>query len=460
MNMKTVIPYLIACSLSLFACNKSEFLDKKPAANILIPNTLEDLRGLLENKGIFNNTPGLPQISADEYFIVDDAAFSALIDPVTRNAYTWAADIYEGATNIPDWNVPYTQIFYANSVLDILEKSDFHDREEAGFIKGWALFARGYAYYNLVQNFGALFDPSNPMALGVPLRLSPDVDRIAPRATVSENYQQIFKDLAQAASLLAGPPEHLHRNRPSKAAAYALLSRIYLSLNDFGNAEKYADSTLMLYSTLIDYNTVDVAAATPFSNNTLEVIYFSTQSGSYPETSGYNLRPAIGVDPDLINKYDVNDLRLQIYFLKNTLGNYNVKRGYIGVAVYPSTGLATDEIYLIKAECQARRGDNDGALRTMDTLLEKRYKTGEYVPLKFESAAATLDRILWERRKELVWRGLRWTDIKRLNAIGANITLIRNIGGKEYTLAPGSPRYVFPIPDDEIVLSKIQQNDR
>lgn len=458
--MRTNILCFVVLSWALLACSKSEFLNKKPAANILIPNTLEDLRGLLENRGVFNKTPGLPQLSADEYYIVDEAAFLGLFDPITRNAYSWSGDLYEGAKNIPDWNDQYEQIFYANSVLAILEENDYQDQNEVNFIKGWALFVRAYAYYNLVQCFGELAGSSTQSGLGVPLRLNPDVDIIAPRATVSENYQQIFRDLTEATELLPDLPQDLHRNRPSKAAVYALLARIYLSLNDFSYAEKYADGTLALHNTLIDYNTVDQINLTPFSNNTAEVIYFSAQSSAYSETTRYGSNPTIGVDLGLIGEYEPNDLRLSIYFLKNTLGNHNMKRGYIGVAAYPFTGLATDEIYLIKAECQARDGNNDGALATLNTLLKKRYKTDEYVPLSYGSADETLNSILLERRKELVWRGLRWSDIKRLNALGADITLVRNIGDKAYTLAPQSARYVFPIPDDEIALSKIEQNER
>tara|TARA_R110002033_G_scaffold36621_1_gene75228 strand:+ start:3737 stop:3916 length:180 start_codon:yes stop_codon:yes gene_type:complete len=59
-----------------------------------------------------------------------------------------------------------------------------------------------------------------------------------------------------------------------------------------------------------------------------------------------------------------------------------------------------------------------------------------------------------------VWRGLRWQDIRRLNKEGAGITLTRTLKGENYTLPPNDPRYIFPIPDDEIALSGIKQNVR
>ena len=63
-----------------------------------------------------------------------------------------------------------------------------------------------------------------------------------------------------------------------------------------------------------------------------------------------------------------------------------------------------------------------------------------------------------ERRKELIFRGLRWIDIKRLNLEGANIEQRRFLDGKEYILEPNSNRYALPLPDDIIRLTWMEQN--
>jgi len=55
-------------------------------------------------------------------------------------------------------------------------------------------------------------------------------------------------------------------------------------------------------------------------------------------------------------------------------------------------------------------------------------------------------------------RTLRYTDLKRLNKEGANITLTRFIKGQTYTLLPNDPRYALPIPDDVIQVSGMPQN--
>ena len=152
--------------------------------------------------------------------------------------------------------------------------------------------------------------------------------------------------------------------------------------------------------------------------------------------------------------YAPGDLRKSIFF-KASGSSGTFKGNYSGiVAIFG--GLATDELYLVRAECAARQGQTAAAMADLNTLLAKRWKTGTFVPLSAPDAATALAIILAERRKELVGRNLRWTDLRRLN----NVSLVRTLNGTTYTLAPGSPRYTYPLPADEISLGGLQQNAR
>jgi len=138
-----------------------------------------------------------------------------------------------------------------------------------------------------------------------------------------------------------------------------------------------------------------------------------------------------------------------------------LKGSYSGKS-YCFSGLAVDEVYLIRAECAARAGNRDAALADLNTLLQHRWVRQDsipYNPIVAASASAALDSVLVERRKELSFRGLRWTDIRRLNKEGANITQSHGMNGQVYQLPPSSPNYVFYLPSDVLRLSGMKDYD-
>ena len=469
--MKPLSPSLTCCILPLLVmlccCScKKEFLDARPSSKLVAPNTLADYQALLENVDVLNRaTPALSQMACDDYLFVDQSTWEGTFYNAERNSYTWARDLYEGQKDIKDWNTGYAAIFVCNNVLEGLKQIPLTPANQQHWnqLRGWALFMRAYLLYDLVRNFSPAYDSvTASVDLGMPVRLKAGVDETAPRSTVEQTYSQVLADLAEASGLLLPGIAVNNRERPSRVAAMALFARIYLSMGKYDKAGQYAGSTLALYPALMDYNTLNPLDRDPFSINGAETILNTTVISNYYDilaTGGYV--DLVVVNPALYDLYQENDLRKTVFFAASPqTGHIYVKFGYAGPYVSPFTGLATDEVYLIKAECLARSGELDGALELINTLLKNRYRTGTFVPLTATSAQEALGKILLERRKELVWRSLRWTDLKRLNKEGANITLQREIGGKTYTLPPNDPRYVFPIPDDEIALSGIRQNIR
>jgi hypothetical protein len=139
-------------------------------------------------------------------------------------------------------------------------------------------------------------------------------------------------------------------------------------------------------------------------------------------------------------------------------GRVNFKGSYTGLN-QAFTGLATDETYLIRAECRAQAGNITGALEDINTLKLNRYK-GAFVPFTASTKEQALSIILSERRKELPCRGVRWTDIRRLNLEGANIKPARIINNQYYELPVNSSLYALPLPPDAVALGNYQQNIR
>ena len=58
-----------------------------------------------------------------------------------------------------------------------------------------------------------------------------------------------------------------------------------------------------------------------------------------------------------------------------------------------------------------------------------------------------LQLILDERRRELMFKSMRWFDLKRLNKEPRFAKIITHVlQGVTYTLEPNSPHYVIPFP--------------
>lgn len=460
-NILLTITLIILTFIQITVGCKSDFLDAKPNTSIIQPTSLDDYQGLLENYLVLLS-PGLPIMSADEYNYLTYQSYLSRT-PTARNAYIWEKDIFAGEIAGGDWSIPYQSIFYSNSTLKGLDKIKNTEQNisRLNFLKGWALFNRAFAYYELVSNFAPAYDENTSRTdLGVPIKLDPTVEDILSRSSVQQTYDQIISDLTIATRLLNSNLPASNRNRPSKIAAHALFARIYLSMRKYDVAELHADSSLQLYNKLIDYNTVNQTSIEPFTSTNDELIYWKMATNAYSNIR-VNSNSSITITPLLLDSYAVNDLRPAVLFKKQANGASILKFMYTGsTGLSPFTGLATDEVYLIKSECAARRNDLTNALLFLNNLLIKRYKTGTFTSITASNPTDALNKIIIERGKELIWRGLRWSDLKRLNKEGANITLTRELDGKTYTLPPNDPKYVFPIPDNEITLSGIQQNLR
>lgn len=435
----------------LFSC-KDAFLDAKPDKALLVPKTLDDMQALLDNTSVMNTCPSLSMISTDDFYYTD-AGWKGNNSPVERNAYIWADDLYQGALINSDWDFAYRQVFYANVVLEGLQALP-GETATARYkqIKGSALFFRAMAFYNLAQMFARPYDESTASSdLGLPLHLTADVNDQVQRSSVKATYDQILKDLKEAAPLL--PSQQAFKNRPSSTAANALLARVYQTMQMYEESLHYADLSLAANKKLLNFYQLNATAASPFPqalpNGNDEVIFFDMPIG-YTFFSNSTL-----VDTSLYQSYGANDLRPVLFFRNVSPGAYAPLTGK------NYTGMTTAEMYLIRAEAYARKGAAANALKDLNDLLVTRYKSGTYTPIASNDAAEVLKIVLRERRKELIGKGVRWADLRRLNKDQRFATkLVRKVDGKTYELSPGSDKFVFPIPESEISRSGIAQNPR
>jgi hypothetical protein len=451
-HVSLALALFYALSLCL-GCKK--YLDKKVSKNYVIPSTLKDLQGLMDDYNFINYQlpSGGGEVSATEYYL-NDADVSGLREDL-RNMYLWN-DENQFQLGSNDWSQAYKIIYISNTVLETLNKIQRTsvNGNDWDNIKGQALFLRALYYHAVAIVWANGYSSATASTdLGIPLRLNTNFNEISTRDNLQKTYNLIINDLKEASRLLPVTP--LHVLRSSKPAAFALLSRVYLSMNDYNDAEIYADSTLKLFNTVLDYNSgvVVPSSTSPFTLFNEEIIYQARMTFLSP-LSGSRAK----IDSNLYKLYDTNDLRKTVFFRDNGNGTYRFKGSYDPGNLF--AGIASDEVYLTRAECYARNNKLTEALKDLNTLLIKRYKTGSFTSITASNSTEALDLILKERRKELLMRGIRWMDIKRLNKAGAGIILTRKNNGITYTLKPNDLRYALLIPEDVIAISGMQQNER
>lgn len=444
---------LLSLSLLLFlvqGCKK--YLEEKSDKSLVVIKSLADLQGLLDNKTIMNlNTPGFGETSNDDYFVTLNAYNS--FGDIDKRAYSWRLENYNFQN---DWGLTYNAVYNANYCIEHVGDIERNARNATDWdnIIGSAYFYRGFCFLNLAWEYAKAYDEdSADVDLGIVLRMGTDFNIPSVRANVRQTYEQIIYDLKESVKYLADNPTH--PMRPSKAASYAAIARAYLSMRKYDSTFKYANLSLNIKSDLLDYNSGEVnpTSNVPFKPFNQEIIFYTTESGNYtPKFSFYAL-----ADSNLYSQYNDNDLRKKVFYYSN--GGYKSFKGSYGSGMYIFfSGIATDEMYLTRAEALARLGKFTEGMNELNTLLSKRFKIGMFVPLAASNSEEAINIILTERRKELTMRGLRWIDIKRLNKEGRNIILKRIIGNESYSLLPNDKRYALPLPQDIIDITGIQQN--
>lgn len=458
-SINTILIF-ISVNIIISSCSK-EWLEAKPDKGLVVPETIKDYQAILDNAFIMNTYYSHAGNIFTDAFYIPDQNLGNLAE-WERSIYQWSDQIVWENDISYDWSLPFTVIEHANIVIDGLKKIS---SDALGYkdLLGQAHFFRAFAYYNLAQIFCKQYVKSTSMTdLGLPIRLSSDVNILQPRSTLEELYQQILSDLSFANENLDLTGKYILR--PSKVSTLAMMSKVFLTMQDYEKALVYADSSLSFKSDLIDFNNNNqVSTSFPFrfpvrGNGNPEIIFY-VFSQSQLFALGYPGN-VVQASQELYQLYDGDDLRKQFFF---TIENGSPKflGSYTG-EYYAFDGLATNQILLIRAECNARLNKIQDAQDDINKLITYRYKTNTAPVISENNSEELLRLILLERRKELPNSGnVRWEDLRRLNLDPRfQVTLHRKINNIEYILPPNDSRYILSIPMNEIRLSGIKQNER
>ncbi len=359
----------------------------------------------------------------------------------------------------------YDYILRSNIVISNVDASIGNDSIKR-LAKAEARLMRAWDHFIVVNTFAKAYDPATASQDGgVAIMDAYDLEATPTKSTVEQVYQFIIKDIEESLPYIQETPSTEYH--PSKAFSYALAAKVYLFHRDYQKALDAAEKSLALKSDLIDYVAFEAEGgptkkSTYAKGNNPEVLNYAYQGG-YADNPAYTYGM---LSPELVKLFGSNDERLNLFF--KTSGNmvYYFDEGS-GAALWNTSityskfqnmavGLRTAEVYLMKAEAQARLGNLSGATATLNQLRAKRIKGSEAVLAAGRTLQEVMHNVIDERRKELLFGFNRFWDLKRFNTepdyqktITRTFPLVDTTKVHQtYTLKPGSRLYIIPFPVD------------
>lgn len=341
-------------------------------------------------------------------------------------------------TSTVSWQSPYVVIGRANRIIAAAEGGKLSDAVEAkAKIEQYAAEAkvlRALAHFDLVRIYGKPYTEDQGASLGVPLVTGVLESNAKPaRSTVAEVYTQVVKDLTEAISSNALATE----TKPGYVSVWgakAILSRVYLNMGDYANALSVAEDIIKNSGAALWTRDQYFKAWDASTPNESEFLFRLNVAGSddnndlngignLQQRDGYKEMVATKKFVDMLTS-DPKDVRNDMFLqakAEKEVAVYGTNKVFLNklrgqggdlrnVTIVPIIRLS--EVYLTAAECAFRNNDKTKAVEYLNDLVKNRTTT------KASLATVdniTLERILIERRKELIGEGQRYFDALRNN---------------------------------------------
>ncbi|MBP4142055.1 RagB/SusD family nutrient uptake outer membrane protein [Flavobacterium sp. P4023] len=399
-------------------------------ANAAIAQVYIQLRDAGILTGLSTGSPSTLALYADE---TQDYT-TGLTLPTYQNALT-----ADNATVASLWNISYSQIYKANSILEGVTNSTALPETTRSQLKGEALFIRALVHFYLGNIYGA-----------VPYVTKTDyeINRHLPRVPLQEVYKAVAQDLEAATFLIAEDYSTPERVRPNKMTVQALLARTYLYMGLNAEASNAAsavlNSSLYVWEPNLDKiflknSTTTIWQFAPPSSgrNSYEGGTFIFVSGPPPSTALRN---------DFIASFELGDQRKTSWtkaVLKGSSTWYHSfkykQRSTTASSQEYSIVFRLAEQYLIRAEARAKQGDLIGAKEDLNKIRN----TAGLSNTTAVTESTLLDEVIKQRRFEFFTEyGHRFFDLKRSGTINAVLSVSK----------PGwnATDVLWPIPINEL----------
>jgi starch-binding outer membrane protein, SusD/RagB family len=419
--------------------------------------------------------------------------FSGNTDPIGIHQMNWTSSNFSV-------KCIYYRLFYTITLCNnfITESADDKlssrgisgaDAATVTTYKNEARFLRAYCYWALMDLFGTPPFVTETTPIGSP-SLPPQISR-------KDLFTYIETELKSLGTTLTDARANEY-GRADKAAAWALLSRIYLNAEVYTGTARYTDAIAYCDSIINKgytlHNNYKELMLADNNLNTDEFIWSLNYDGTYSQNFGgttFLVHGPAGYSADssglggtwncirfpqqFVDLFDANDIRGQFW----TGGQNKIMTNLLGTATDgyssskfrnktrdfgPAPHLDKDknysdidmpifrlaEIYLTYAEAVKRGGTGGSDAQALSYLQQLAVRARPNDANAVNYPTLSLDYIINERGRELFWEGHRRTDLIRYGLFTTGTYLWAWKGGVASGTAVDSKYNLYPIPSDDL----------
>ncbi|OOV20233.1 RagB/SusD family nutrient uptake outer membrane protein [Flavobacterium sp. LM4] len=452
-NIYKSVVYFLALGLTFASCEN--YLDDAPKGS-KVPTTLVDYEAFLRDEYTNHrvNIAGASQLMNDQYATLATLSSDRLINA----NYMWDQNADRIALKVSDettYYASYQGISTFNLIIENALSTTEATEEQKRIVWAEAKVLRAMNYFNLVNFYADTYVASTASTkLSVPLITSANINAPSKQVTIQELYDFILNDVKEA--LLYLPKVSQTVLHPNLGTGYAFYARVYLQMNNYTEALKYADLALAennkLYDWIAFYNANKTLIETPanYTTFTSPMGYNYVENYNYRHGANSSLTTENSIPVERAQRFEAGDARFLSRWKTYTVGAETYFRRTLSGA-FNFGGMTTVEIYLIKAECLARANQISDALAVLNTVRKTRILPASYQDISTTDKTTALKAIYRTKNNELTNTLIPFADARRLNAEGVYpVSFSKVAGGTTYTLSATSHMWTMPFPQGAV----------
>jgi hypothetical protein len=469
--------YLLILSAATVSCSDEDitFTPYNSVSEAIVLRNATDLENMLNGAYSYMIKNGGDGGYGSEFIIDSEVMTDNIIlkrDGRQSNASGFRLLSVPSSSHFNYFTSAYRPAEFATRILDNLNVAPAGASRDN--IEGQARFIRALTMFDMVRIYSKIPTQSSDAKSSDGMYYLDVVEPFGKpsRPKVEETYTKIINDLLIAKDKI-GTSNTLASGKASRAAVFALLSRVYLYMGEYAKVIEFGNLAIA-GNNVCPRTSFAALWQDTNSNGVLFKLRIDQVDGVTPgvvfnQTISGEIRSEYVVQKSVYDLFNDSDVRKTAYFRQGNYAgsNYNHIIKYLSrtsgnPAILDIKVLRVEEVYLNMAEAQYRL--NGGGLNYLDAVRAQRYSS--FVSPN-ETGAALLNAILLERRLELFAEMDRFFTLKRLgldmtrNAVDGDKAdgSGQKVEAASLSIPAGNFKWQLPIPQSQIDLnSNLKQN--